>query len=132
MSDLLLDTCAILWLTQGAELTPEVRLAVKKQNLHVSPISAWEIANLVRKSRVALTVPAANWFRLAAAKMAAAIPELSVEILADSCSLPGSPPNDPADRILIATARETDMAIVTRDKVILAYSQAGHVRAMVC
>jgi PIN domain nuclease of toxin-antitoxin system len=132
MSDLLLDTCALLWLANGTEMTPESRDALAKKSLHVSPISAWEIANLVRKSRLAMTLPAARWFRQTTGKMAAKIPQLSVEILSDSCDLPGSPPDDPADRIIIATARETDMIIVTRDKEILEYSRAGHVRALVC
>jgi PIN domain nuclease of toxin-antitoxin system len=132
MSDLLLDTCALLWLANGAEIAPDARAAVNERSLHVSPISAWEVANLVRKSRIALTLPVANWFRQAADRMAAAMPQLTVEILADSCSLPGSPPGDPADRIIIATAREADMTVVTRDKTILEYSRAGHVRAMVC
>jgi len=132
MSDLLLDTCALLWLANGAEMSPASRTAVAKQNIHLSPISAWEIANLVRKSRLAITLPVASWFRQTATKMAAATPQLSVEILASSCTLPGSPPDDPADRIIIATAREADMIVVTRDRQILEYSRAGHVRALVC
>jgi len=132
MSDLLLDTCALLWLADGAEMTKASREAVASRNLHVSPISAWEIANLVRKSRIAFTLPVANWFRQTTGKMAATTPQLSVDILTNSCALPGAPPDDPADRIIIATAREADMTIVTRDSLILDYSRAGHVRALAC
>lgn len=132
MSDLLLDTCALLWLANGNELAPEARAAIAKRNLNVSPISAWEVANLVRKSRIAFTLPVANWFRQTTTKMEAATPQLTAEILANSCDLPGSPPADPADRIIIATAREADMTVVTRDKRILDYSRAGYVRSMVC
>lgn len=132
MNDLLLDTCALLWLANGAEMTPESRTAVAERSLHVSPISAWEIANLVRKSRIAITLPVAIWFRQTATKMDAATPHLSVEILANSCALPGSPPDDPADRIIIAMAREADMTVVTRDRRILEYSKSGHVRALGC
>jgi PIN domain nuclease of toxin-antitoxin system len=132
MSDLLLDTCALLWLANGAETTPESRTAVANRSLKVSPISAWEIANLVRKRRLAMTLPPVRWFRQAVNKMAARMPELTVEILCGSCDLPGSPPDDPADRIIIATARESDMTIVTRDKRILEYSRSGHVRSLVC
>ncbi len=132
MSDLLLDTCAVLWLANGAEMTPEARRAIADRNVQVSPISAWEIANLVRKSRIAFTLPVKSWFRQTVGKMAAGMPQLTVEILADSCGLPGSPPSDPADRIIIATAREADMTVVTRDKSILEYSRAGHVRTLVC
>ncbi|MFZ0845739.1 MAG: type II toxin-antitoxin system VapC family toxin [Pseudolabrys sp.] len=132
MSDLLLDTCAVLWLAQGSEMTPASRTAIVDRNVNVSPISAWEIANLVRKGRLASTLPVANWFHQTIGKIAAGIPPLSVEILAGSCSLPGSPPEDPADRIIIATARESDMTVVTRDRQILEYSRAGHVRTLVC
>jgi PIN domain nuclease of toxin-antitoxin system len=132
MNDLLLDTCALLWLANGAEMSAESRAALASRSLHVSPISAWEIANLVRKSRLAIASPVARWFRQVVAMMAAGTPQLTIEILSNSCDLPGSPPGDPADRIIIATAREADLTIVTRDKEILEYSRAGHVRTLVC
>lgn len=132
MSDLLLDTCAVLWLAQGSALSEEARKAIVDRNLHVSPITAWEIANLVRKNRIALASPPAAWVRRAVDKMEADMPQLTVDILADSCFLPGSPPSDPADRIIIATARDAGLAIVTRDEAILAYSRAGHVRTLAC
>jgi PIN domain nuclease of toxin-antitoxin system len=132
MSDLLLDTCAVLWLAQGADMTPTSRTAIADRNVNVSPISAWEIANLVRKGRIAATLPVANWFHQTVGKMAARMPPLSVEVLTSSCSLPGSPPDDPADRIIIATARQADMTVVTRDRKILDYARAGHVRTLVC
>jgi PIN domain nuclease of toxin-antitoxin system len=132
MSDLLLDTCAVLWLAEGIELTADARKAAVNSKLNVSPISVWEIANLVRKNRLVLAMPVAKWFRQTMDIMAAAMSELTVDILANSCELPGSPPSDPADRILIATAREASMVLMTRDKHILAYSAAGYVRTMVC
>jgi PIN domain nuclease of toxin-antitoxin system len=132
MSDLLLDTCAMLWLAEGIELTADARKAATGSKLNVSPISVWEIANLVRKNRVVLAMPVAKWFRQTMDIMTAAMSELTVDILANSCELPGSPPSDPADRILIATAREASMVLMTRDKQILAYSAAGYVRTMVC
>ena len=92
MSDLLLDTCAVLWLAQGADMTPASRTAIADRALNVSPISAWEIANLVCKGRIAATQPVASWFNQTVGKMAASLPPLSIEILTGSCSLPGSPP----------------------------------------
>lgn len=132
MSDLLLDTCAVLWLAQGADMTPASKTAISERNLHVSPITAWEIANLVRKGRLAATLPVVSWFNQIVNKIAAGTPHLTAEILVSSCGLPGSPPEDPADRIIIATAREQDMAVVTRDRQILEYARAGHVRTLVC
>ncbi len=130
--DLLLDTCALLWLAEGIELAAEARKAVTDSNLNVSLISVWEIANLVRKKRIVLAMPVAKWFRQAVEQMQATAFGPTIEILANSCELPGSPPNDPADRIIIATAREARMIVVTRDRGILAYARAGYVRTMVC
>lgn len=132
MNDLLLDTCAVIWIAADAEVSDEARRAIRQRQIRVSPISAWEIANLVRKKRLALTSRPASWFRVASYKMYAVPTDLDIEILTDSCDLPGQPPNDPADRIIIATARESDMTIVTRDRLILDYARAGHVRAMSC
>ena len=132
MNDLLLDTHTVLWLANGETIASEARTAIANNSVHVSPISAWEIANLVRKSRIALTAPVTSWFRQPVEKMQAATPQLTVEILANSCELPGSPPDDPADRIIIATARDANMTLVTRDRQILAYSRAGYVRTLAC
>jgi PIN domain nuclease of toxin-antitoxin system len=132
MSDLLLDTCALLWLAEGKELSSESRAAIVESDLHVSPITVWEIANLSRKNRIVLAAPVAAWFRQALQKMRAQLHELSIDVLANSCLLPGTPPDDPADRIIIATAREVGLPIVTRDRAILAYSNAGYVRTLAC
>jgi PIN domain nuclease of toxin-antitoxin system len=110
----------------------DARKAVSENKLNVSPITVWEIANLVRKKRIVLAMSVTKWFRQTVDMMEAAMPELTIDILAGSCELPGSPPGDPADRIIIATARESSMVLVTRDKDILAYSRSGYVRTMAC
>jgi len=92
----------------------------------------WESANLVSKKRIVLAMPVVRWLRQALDKMEAAVSELTMEVLAGSCELPGSPPDDPADRIIIAAPREASMILITRGKGILAYSRAGYVQAMVC
>lgn len=132
MDKLLLDTCALLWLASGEPIDPEARRAIAAGTRHVSPITAWEIANLARKSRIAMTMPVGAWIKQAFAAVDAIQPELTTAILVESCTLPGAPPGDPADRIIIATAREHALTIVTRDAAILAYAQAGHVKAMRC
>ncbi len=132
MSKLLLDTCALLWLVHGTDISNESREAIRQGEVRISSISVWEIANLVRKNRMSLAMRPATWFRESVKRLGAVLSDLDIEILANSCALPGQPPNDPADRIIIATARENDMTIVTRDRLILDYARAGHVRAMAC
>ncbi len=132
MSELLLDTCAVLWVAKGSNISAESQDKIGSGRLYISPITAWEIANLVRKDRIALTLPALTWFNRAMKRMQATLTELSLEILTSSCALPGTPPADPADRMIIATARETGLQLVTRDAAILDYGRAGHIRTLEC
>lgn len=113
-------------------MSNESREAVRQGEVRISSISVWEIANLVRKNRMSLAMRPATWFYESVKRLGAVLSDLDIEILANSCALPGQPPNDPADRIIIATARENDMTVVTRDRLILDYARAGHVRAMAC
>lgn len=58
--------------------------------------------------------------------------ELTADILIDSSLLPGELHGDPADRIIITTARALDLTVVTRDRHILDYADRGYVRALAC
>lgn len=57
---------------------------------------------------------------------------LDQSILIESSFLPGDIHSDPADRIIIATARANDFTVVTRDSAILDYARQGYVRAIAC
>jgi PIN domain nuclease of toxin-antitoxin system len=132
VSSLLLDTCALLWVANGDQIDADARTATAAGALHVSAISAWEIASLARKGRIALTMPVAAWFRQAVERMRAEFMPVTLDIFVDSCTLPGTLGGDPADRIIIATARANALTIVTRDAAILRYAKHGHVQALYC
>jgi PIN domain nuclease of toxin-antitoxin system len=53
-------------------------------------------------------------------------------VLIASSFLPDIAVKDPADRILVATARELGLTLMTRDRALLAYAEAGHVKAVGC
>jgi PIN domain nuclease of toxin-antitoxin system len=57
---------------------------------------------------------------------------LSPDILIASSFLPGKPPKDPADRILLATARDIGATLVTRDRALLKYGEEGQVSTIAC
>jgi PIN domain nuclease of toxin-antitoxin system len=122
----------VLWLANGEPIDPRARSAIASSERYISPITGWEIANLVRKNRIALTMPVAAWLEQAIAAIDAELPHLSLAVLVESCALPGTPPDDPADRIIIAAARERDLTIVTRDAAILRYAEAGHAKTLRC
>jgi PIN domain nuclease of toxin-antitoxin system len=133
---LLLDTCALIWSTSigGAPKLRAQLLAAYDSALPVwiSPISAWEIGTLAALGRIGMTRPVLPWFDEAMARAGARLADLGTRVLVASTDLPGQIHRDPADRIIIATAREFGLRIVTRDRKILDYAAQGHVMALEC
>jgi PIN domain nuclease of toxin-antitoxin system len=134
---LLLDTCAAIWIADDSPLTDEAVEAVDRaaddgNPVLISPISAWEIGVLVARGRLALPVDPQAWFEWLIETPNVALANLPPAVLIASSFLPGDAPRDPSDRIMIATAREQNLTIVTRDRHVLKYAEAGHVRALAC
>lgn len=133
---LLLDTCALLWAFNGTNLDAaiEARIdeAAAEGTLFLSPISAWEVGVLVAKNRISLTLPAEKWITRAFETTGVSVVPLTPDVLVQSSFLPGELHGDPADRMIIATARAHDLTIVTRDRLILAYAEKGNVAALPC
>lgn len=131
-----LDTCAVVWLAFGDPIRDEALAAIRAAQAvdaaFVSPITAWEIGMKVAKGRLELDVEPGAWFERFAALPGVRLAELSPRVLIASTALPSQPPNDPADRIIIATARALGAPVVTRDRQILPYAAAGHVGAVRC
>ena len=100
--------------------------------VYVSPITAWEIGTLIAKQRLQLTLSPEIWFERLLAMPGVRLAELTPMILLASAALPGSPPADPADRIIAATARVRGHVVITRDKKLLDYAREGHIRAIAC
>ena len=126
-SPLLLDTHIWIWLMDGvADKIPtpvrtRIAAAAERGTVYISAISIWEVAMLQNRKRITLSVELRAWVDRALAAPGVAI---------DSTCLPGMIHSDPADRILIATARSLNGAIVTRDRLILDYAQNGHVKTL--
>ena len=137
MSPLLLDTHAAVWFCENIPLSRAATEAIdaaprEGTPVFVSPITAFEIGQLASRGRIDLSVTPQRWFRGLLAVSGVQLAELSPDLLIASSFLPGEPPRDPMDRILIATARELAATLVTRDRLILAYGEQGHVSAVEC
>ena len=81
---------------------------------------------LEARGRLRLALDVDEWVRHAATAPGTQLVPLSPEIAVDSSRLPGDPDGDPADRMLMATARRIGASLVTRDERILAYGDSGH------
>ena len=73
-----------------------------------------------------------RWFQTLMQAPGLRLADMPPEILIGASFLPGTPPRDPADRILAATAREYGYQLVTRDRPLLNYAEQGHIRALLC
>lgn len=134
---LLLDTHAVLWIAEGEKLADSaVRALDEAENEGVatliSPITAWEIGVLVARGRIALPISPWAWFERVLEAPNTQLAEMPPTALIASSFLPKAPVKDPADRILIATARQYGLTLITRDRVLLSYAAAGHLKAISC
>jgi PIN domain nuclease of toxin-antitoxin system len=132
---ILLDTHAVLWVARGELTSDAVGLLDAAFDagvpVVVSPISAWEVGMLVARGRVALPLLPLAWFEETVSEGLSWAP-LTPQVLVDASFLPGRIHGDPADRILVATARAFGYRLMTRDKALLTYAEAGHIQALAC
>ncbi|HEX9105623.1 MAG TPA: type II toxin-antitoxin system VapC family toxin [Longimicrobiales bacterium] len=136
LQPIVLDTHVWIWLVDGSRsaLSPEA-LAVLAQAgqaglLRVSAISVWEVALLEARGRIRLSRTVAEWVRAALRAPGVELLPLTPEIAMDSTRLPGAAHGDPADRILVASARALGGRLATCDGAIVAYAGMGHVAVL--
>jgi len=134
---LLLDTHAAIWITEDLPLAKGAVEAIEAAyrtncTVFVSAITAWEVGLLVSRNRLSLVARPERWFQLLLAIPGIQLAGLSPDILIASSFLPGTPPRDPVDRILLSTARELGATLITRDRLLLKYGADGQVNTIPC
>lgn len=128
---IVLDTHALVWwVSQDRRLSRKARSAIESTladgaRALVSAISAWEVAMLVQRERIVLSMGLDEWLRTVASIDGVAFMPVTAEVAAQSVSLPGTFHSDPADRMIVALAREVNATLVTADERIQRYP---HVR----
>ena len=128
----LLDTHTWLWwVTEDRRLSKRAAKAIasseRENALWLSAISIWELAKKVEKGQLGLDRPLDDWLDLATLRDGLRLAELSRPVLVESCRLPGSFHGDPADQLIVATARHQGATVVTKDRAIRDYP---HVRSL--
>jgi PIN domain nuclease of toxin-antitoxin system len=128
---LLLDTHTLVWsINEGPKLgkgaMESIRVAGDEGCVLVSAITPWEVALLVSKGRLTLGADVMAWVRDALTIPGLTLVPLEPEIAVASTRLPFEMRGDPADRILVATARHLGATLVTADKELLEIARQGH------
>ncbi len=131
---LLLDTHIWLWFALSdqrlaAPAREAIEQAITVGSLRISIMSVWETSMLETTGRICLGNPVNEWMEMALALPGLTCLPLEVPHILDAHRLPGSFHKDPADRLLVATARHHDLTLITEDRKILDYAQQGYVRA---
>lgn len=132
---LLLDTHVLIQYLEGSSKIGKrsyaaVEAATKADAILVSAITPWEIALLVSKGRLQLENDVMDWVRTALTKPGVHLVPLAPEIAVASTRLPFEMHPDPADRILVATARHLGATLVTADRALLKLATRRHFQAM--
>ena len=127
-----LDTHAwIWWTTSDRRLSRRARTAIDRaltrEELWVSMFSIWEVAKKIEKGQLALDRPLDEWLEDALAAEGLQVADVSRAVLVESCGLPQPFHGDPADQIIVATARSLSATLVTRDARLRDYA---HVRTI--
>lgn len=136
MNPILLDTHAALWAVEGRlskSLTAVIDDAASRNELLISPISAWEIGVLVQKGRLTLSMPVLDFVHALFGRRGVITAALTPATAASATTLPGRLHADPADRILVATAASLGAKLVTRDRRLHEYARSTrHIRCLAC
>ncbi|HZP61316.1 MAG TPA: type II toxin-antitoxin system VapC family toxin [Opitutaceae bacterium] len=136
MRPILLDTCTLIFLNEKTPLAASaiaaMRAASSDSLTYISPITAWEISALTSRGRLQLLIRPERWFANLFEVPGVKLAEMSPDLLIASSYLPGTPPRDPFDRIIAATARELGATLITRDRALLDYGAQGHVSVVEC
>ena len=122
---ILLDTHIWIWWVNEDQQLPLKQKHLLQQHvqtgLGVSIISCWEIAKLVEKGRMQFTISTKEWLDVALAYPGVRLLDLTPTIAIESTQLPGEFHQDPADQIIVATARVWQIPLMTLDSKILKY-----------
>jgi PIN domain nuclease of toxin-antitoxin system len=129
---IVLDTHAwVWWATEDRRLSRPASRAIQRaasdEGLSISAISVWEVAKKVEKQQLMLDRPIRDWVERALALPGLTLAELTPAILVESCGLPQPFHGDPADQIIVATARQLRATLVTKDRKLRDY---GHVQTV--
>ena len=131
---IVIDTHALVWFIQGDPRLSErgqaaIFDAAAGGGVAIPSIMTWEVAMLLAKERLVLPLPASDWFDQVLGVDGFFLAELTQAIGIDAGMLP-TIHGDPADRLMIATARTYACPLLTADGRILDYAANGYLKAI--
>jgi PIN domain nuclease of toxin-antitoxin system len=122
----LLDTGVWLISALQPEAIPEKNrdlIGDARETFGLSIFSLWEVAKKHQIGKLPLPMELTSWFKAALPAQVRVLP-LTQDIIVDSTRLPDFPVNDPADQLIVATARIHQLTLITTDTRLKSYRAA--------
>jgi len=122
-----IDTHILIWFVNGSEKLSKIARETINQSIAsgeeiiISAISIWEIAMLINKDRLVLSMDIESWLSNIENIQGFRFVPVDNEIAFKSTQLPGDFHKDPADRMIVATARKLAVPLITADQKIRSY-----------
>jgi PIN domain nuclease of toxin-antitoxin system len=101
-----------------------IEIARREQSVYVSAISVWELAMLVARKRFQVNKPVRTWVQEAFEQPDIQLLPLAPDIAIEATELPRPMHKDPADRMIVASARVERLTLITCDRPMLAFAKA--------
>ena len=123
---IVLDTHVLIWWVDGADKLSRIAANIIKRAqaenaIMISSITAWEIAMPVDRGRLTLTMDVSAWLSTVSRVRGIKFIPVDNPIAIGAVDLPGEFQKDPADRLIVATARRFGVPLVTQDRRIRSY-----------
>ncbi len=122
---ILLDTHTWVWAYSADKLlSPRAKKFIRNTPANqraIASISIWEFAMMSSRGRINVKITPEQWLENAIHKTGIRVFDLSGKVALESCNLPGQFHKDPADRIIVATARIHNLTLITKDLKIIDY-----------
>ena len=129
---ILLDTHTWIWWNSAPEKLSKkahqiIQQAQKESQIGITTISCWELTMLVARGRIGFSMDIEDWITQGLQFPGVRLLDMTPKIAVLATRLAGTPPNDPVDRLLIATANVHAVPLLSKDEHILKYP---HVKAI--
>ena len=129
---ILLDTCGWVWVADGDAriLKPSIKKSIlhaaQHKELFLASISLWEIATKAEKKRLDFSMPVLEWIEKSIQLSRIRVLDMTPSIACDSAHLADGFHGDPADRLIVATARNYNLSLLTGDMKIIEWAKRNH------
>jgi len=132
---IILDTHIWIWLLEqpgilSNTIIAKINQAGRNKLVFIAAISLWEVSLLADKKRIIFKEDILTWLNKALLHPGVVLCPLTADVASQAYKLPGQFHGDPADRMIVATAKTESALLLTRDEEILRYAKTGHIKAI--